>query len=532
MRYDYLAFITSVLLTVTAYGEKTATPSPPWHAAPPLPQHAVTNRAFTGISSMAVAPNGRLWVTWYAGKTPGEDLNNYVVLATSDDDGQSWKELMTVDPDAEGPRRTYDPEVWIAPDGKMRWIWGDRSNPKNNVRNDTVWMSVLDDPTSESTAWHPPVYITQGVMMCKPIVLTTGEWVLPVATWFVDNSAKMVVSSDQGKSWSVRGACNVPKEVRNCDEHMFVERKDGSLWLLVRTKYGIGESVSSDRGKTWPDLKPSAISHPTARFFISRLISGNLLLVKHGPIDKKIGRSHLTAFISTDDGRSWGGGLLLDERSGVSYPDGQQTADGTIYITYDYSRTSARHILFTTFREEDAAAGKVLSKSVRLRQLVSEGSGGVPRKDSGKPKPIRDNADGIALNRQTSGTWKCSDSFDLKPQSKLFSDRSYTLSELPAPLKDAHFLRVKMDGAKTLSCGKAGMLYFLTPAPDRNNDSVSKELIDQGFQTVSLPEVRLFNRSSTANYCTLYQKSCATGETVKFGKWALPIFFSREIPQL
>ena len=53
------------------------------------------------------------------------------------------------------------------------------------------------------------------------------------------------------------------------------------------------------------------------------------------------------------------GGLLLDERSGVSYPDGQQTADGLIRIIYDYSRTGSRHILMATFREEDVAAGKL-----------------------------------------------------------------------------------------------------------------------------------------------------------------------------
>ena len=35
------------------------------------------------------------------------------------------------------------------------------------------------------------------------------------------------------------------KATRQFDEHMFVERKDGSLWLLVRTNYGIGESIST-----------------------------------------------------------------------------------------------------------------------------------------------------------------------------------------------------------------------------------------------------------------------------------------------
>ncbi|MGA1181564.1 MAG: extracellular solute-binding protein, partial [Marivivens sp.] len=72
--------------------------------------------------------------------------------------------------------------------------------------------------------------------------LSSGEWVLPASTWRkTDNSAKMVVSTDRGASWTVRGGCNVPAAERAFDEHMFIERQDGSLWLLARTTYGIGQ---------------------------------------------------------------------------------------------------------------------------------------------------------------------------------------------------------------------------------------------------------------------------------------------------
>ena len=209
--------------------------------------------------------------------------------------------------------------------------------------------------------------------MCKPTVLSSGEWVLPASTWRdTDNSARVVVSTDKGKTFRLRGACNVPREVREFDEHMIVERKDKSLWMLVRTKYGIGESVSNDRGETWSTLVPSAVRHPSARFFIRRLSSGNLLLVKHGAISKKTGRSHLIAYLSEDDGYKWSGGLLLDERSGVSYPDGQQSHDGTIHIVYDYSRTGAREILMASFTEEDVVTGNTASETVSLRMVVSK----------------------------------------------------------------------------------------------------------------------------------------------------------------
>jgi predicted neuraminidase len=100
------------------------------------------------------------------------------------------------------------------------------------------------------------------------------------------------------------------------------------------------------------------------------------LLVKHGPLDTRTGRSNLAAYVSSDDGETWGGGLMIDQRAGVSYPDGQQDSDGVIRIIYDYNRVSDRNILMATFREEDAAAGRAISDEVRLQQRVSTGSGG------------------------------------------------------------------------------------------------------------------------------------------------------------
>lgn len=350
--------------------------APPQHVGSPRPEHAVTNRAFQGIPSMALAPGGRLWANWYAGVTPGEDHNNYVVLSTRGSGAPDWREVLTIDPDGGGKVRAFDPELWVSPDGRLFVFWAQMSTGRRDSQLG-VWCIETRMADAEQPQWSTPRRIADGVMMCKPLMLSTGEWVLPISKWREhDNSAQMIVSTDQGKSWTLRGACNVPVEVRQFDEHMFIERRDRSIWLLARTNYGIGESVSTDRGATWPELKPSAIHHPAARFFIRRLASGNLLLVKHGPLDKKTGRSHLTAFVSNDDGKTWGGHLLLDERLGVSYPDGQQSADGLIRIIYDFSRVDERQILIASFREEDVAAGRDVSGSVRLREVVSQASGG------------------------------------------------------------------------------------------------------------------------------------------------------------
>ena len=360
---------------------------PNWDAPKLIPNPAGTveysakSRKFTGISSMAVTPAGRMWATWYSGKTPGEDHNNYVVLATSGDGGKTWEEVLAVDPDGGGPLRAFDPQVWLAPDGSL-WFFVPIAQHKGHSQPDT-WILKTRDPENKNATWSAPQFMAPGVMMNKPVVLSTGEWMFPLARWAKpggkeqnDDSAQAYVTRDKGATFTYAGAANVPVVDRQYDEHQIVERKDGSLWMLVRTAYGIGESVSTDRGKTWGDLKPSKIKHTSSRFFISTLASGNMLLVKHGPIDRQTGRSHLTAFLSQDDGLTWSSGLLIDERARTSYPDGQQTADGRIHITYDFSRTKDQHILMTDFTEadiRDPRRDEAEKRVLNNRKIISQG---------------------------------------------------------------------------------------------------------------------------------------------------------------
>ncbi|WP_437231106.1 sialidase family protein [Planctomicrobium sp. SH661] len=94
--------------------------------------------------------------------------------------------------------------------------------------------------------------------------------------------------------------------------------------------------------------------------------------MKHGDeIDSHQGWVKLSAWLSDDDGITWTGGLILDERTGVSYPDGFQSPDGTIYISYDRNRDKDGEILLARFTEEDILARKLVSPQGRLKQLIS-----------------------------------------------------------------------------------------------------------------------------------------------------------------
>lgn len=385
------AMATLLALTAGTINGEDSQPEPALQAPPinlsPGPEYGDKTRIFQGIPGIERSANGRLWALWYAGgpNEPGEGSGNYVVLVTSGDDGKTWSgPKLVIDPP--GPVRAYDPALWHDPQGRLWLIWA-QSYGWWDGRSGT-WAIVTENSNDEMPRWSAPRRLCDGIMMNKPTVLTSGEWLLPAAIWERPadkrtepaqqhdlgrrSGANVVVSKNQGATWTEIGQALVPRRV--FDEHMIVERKDGSLWLLARAQYGIGESVSKDRGLTWSEGKATEIPHVNSRFFMRRLNSGKLLLVAHNPPDKKT-RSHLTARLSDDDGATWYGNLVLDERPAVSYPDGVQASDGAVYIIYDYQRTGAKQILMAVFTEADVDQGTWSSPQSRQRVVINQATG-------------------------------------------------------------------------------------------------------------------------------------------------------------
>jgi Neuraminidase (sialidase) len=286
--------------------------------------------------------------------------------------------VLAIDPDGAGPLKAYDPRPWVDPDGKL-WVFFTLPFPLHKH----AWAITTEDGDQESPAWSQPRPVFEGPLLNRPIVLANGDWLFPTYARRPQNMGTILsnVSRDKGHTFTLKGQFEASWDLFP-SEPMAVERRDGSLWMLVRTTKGIGESISTDSGATWGPLKVLAIQHTPSRFFIGRLQSGNLLLVKHlgineDPVSAGKGkqRRELTAFISKDDGQTWSSGLVIDERVGCSYPDAQQMADGTIYLSWDFMRSRDQEILLTTFHEEDVLAANEEAR-VRVksnRKLVSKG---------------------------------------------------------------------------------------------------------------------------------------------------------------
>lgn len=348
-----------------------------------LKKYTHEHRIWQGIPSIEVTKGGRIFSTFYSGGIK-EDIDNYAMLFKSDDGGKSFSEPIAVL--FKKDYRCYDPCLWIDPLGRLWFTWA-------LMTDHATYAVICDDPDADELVWGEERLIGYDVMMNKPTVLSTGEWLFPIAVWndgvrvldpSLDTKQKEKFSfvyrtTDCGKTFERIGGADVPE--RSYDEHMILEREDGVLAMYVRTLYGIGVSYSYDRGVNWTKGVDSKLVGPSSRFFMGRLPSGRVLFINND--SKDIIRRDLTAFLSEDDGATWKYKLLLDEREATSYPDVAVGPDGYIYITYDRERgalktkledayAAAREILFAKVTEEDIIAGKLTSPDSKLKCIISK----------------------------------------------------------------------------------------------------------------------------------------------------------------
>lgn len=368
-------------------------------SAPTASRFQDAYRRWQGIPSIEVSPKGRIFVDFYTGQA-AEKGGNFLMLCISDDGGVTFRSCAAVVEHPDQSCRIYDPCLWISPAGEL-WMTYNQARGFNDCRSG-VWVTVCHDPDAKTLEWSQPRRIANGIMMNKPLVTSAGEWLFPCAIWRdacgaypterhgleQEQFSNVYASADGGKNIVLRGHADVP--ARSFDEHMLVEKQDGTLWMLVRTFEGIGESFSYDGGYTWTPGRKCHIDGPCSRFHIRRLKSGRLLMINHLNFQERIdlddimrqgnvkswkGRSHLSAMLSEDDGRTWPYTLLLDERNDAAYPDAKEGEDGYIYVTYDWERVKEREILMAKITEEDILQGKLVSEGSHLRMLVNKALG-------------------------------------------------------------------------------------------------------------------------------------------------------------
>ena len=403
---------------------------PPEINTSPSPEYSDKNLIDSHCAGIERTENGRLWCVFNVSE---DGPSKFFVLVYSDDDGETWSDTKIV-------INNHSQYIPVSRAVECSCIWKDPLNRFwiffNQMLNGCdgrfgVWVSCCSNPDEENPKWSFPKRIWHGVACNKPIVLSTGEWMLAIdlypeekpggpynmggwvnkmifpgmhtndtsiiiekkipviplnAPWvwglFPElepyRGTNIFISKDQGATWAWQSVIKIPEHLNpdQVAESMIVEKKDKSLWFMGRTMGNIVESFSTDRGITWSSpIEQKHITHPRARFHLRRLSSGRILLIKHGETINNYdpqynGRNQLSAWLSEDEGISWKGGLMLDERFHVSYPDATQSLDGTIYTVNDWDRGKLGQIVLSGITEEDILAGKLVSSSSKLKIVI------------------------------------------------------------------------------------------------------------------------------------------------------------------
>ncbi len=358
---------------------------PPEINTSPLPEYDYDTQDYVMSLTIERSPKGRIWAAWIG---ECDCPRSFLLAATSDDNGETWsKPRLVIDgrsPSLPIPRTVIIGNFWTDPLGKL-WLFFDQTMNHFDGRSG-LWAIVCENPDADNPVWSEPKRIWHGSMLNKPTVLSSGEWLLP--SYLLQNGGfgpfngifpeldpfrgvNVLISKDQGKSWELRGIRTFPNP--DWHEAAIVEKRDGKLWMMARTRTGIMESFSEDKGFTWSEPAATAanIQHPNSRFFFRRLTSGRILLVKNGKgLHENVGRNYFSAWLSDDDGETWKGGLVIEDRPNVTYPDGFQAPDGTIYITYDHNRGPGE-IMLAKFTENDILTGRIVSPQSKLQMIIA-----------------------------------------------------------------------------------------------------------------------------------------------------------------
>ena len=224
------------------------------------------------------------------------------------------------------------------------WRWGEKAVSWQEFVLPTYTCRSSDD----GQTWEPPVKLSDPwcgcihslIQMKSGRIVLVGQEIIP--QW--RHATVMWVSDDLGKSWQ-RGDM-LDYGVGTHDhagslEGSVIERRDGSLYLLLRTESGFLWEATSRDGLKWEGLKQTTIPSVTCCPQMARLTDGRIALLWNAPPrhDPKSGasRSELSLAFSEDETATWSKPVIVAANHApggrVSYPYLYERKPGELWIT-------------------------------------------------------------------------------------------------------------------------------------------------------------------------------------------------------
>jgi predicted neuraminidase len=259
------------------------------------------DRMVKKVGNAVIFPDrsGMLWMV-YVSVTIGGWSGSALNVKTSRDEGRTW---------SESRRLTLNPFL----------------NISSLVRNKPIYAS--------DGRIGLPVYHELAVAFPQMLWLTPGE----------DGS----VEDYRIRNLSASSGLIQPTLVPLADDRVLMMLRDRGGGRKMHTAY------SSDNGWTWSEAEPTGLPNPDAAVDGLRLRDGRILLVYNHAAS---GRENLRLAISSDEGRSWQPGRVIEAAAHqeYSYPCLTEDEHGRIHLTYTWKRERIRHVEFNVAWLDDA----------------------------------------------------------------------------------------------------------------------------------------------------------------------------------
>ncbi|MBI5801655.1 MAG: exo-alpha-sialidase [Verrucomicrobia bacterium] len=225
------------------------------------------------------------------------------------------------------------------------WNWGVKGVDWQDFVLPTYVCRSLDD----GKTWEEPVLLGRPWCGCIHSMIETssgrivlvGQEIIP--QW--RHATVNFVSDDKGRTWQRSNMLDYgvgAHDHAGSIEGTVVERKDGSLYLLLRTESGfLWEAASRDGGLKWAGLQQSQIKSVTCCPQMTRLADGRIALLwnhppRHRP-DSRTSREELSLAFSSDECATWSKPVVVAASYGggarVSYPYLYERKPGELWIT-------------------------------------------------------------------------------------------------------------------------------------------------------------------------------------------------------
>ena len=224
------------------------------------------------------------------------------------------------------------------------WRWGERDVSWQDFVLPIYVCRSLDD----GKTWEEPIFLNKPWCGCIHSMIETregrivlvGQEVIP--EW--RHATVMFVSDDQGKTWKRSNVLDYgvgAHDHAGSIEGTVVERRDSSLYQLLRTESGwLWEATSRD-GLVWKNFQATKIKSVTCCAQLMRLADGRIALLwnhppRHQPASRT-SREELFIAFSSDECATWTTPKVVAGNYGagarVAYPYLYERRPGEMWIT-------------------------------------------------------------------------------------------------------------------------------------------------------------------------------------------------------